>query len=187
MIGELPASVNVNGVERAIRSDYRVALIILSAYSDAELSNSEKIQIMLESLYDDLEAIPQEDLQEAINQAMGYLDGNSQDNGAKPQAKPVFDWGQDEQMIFSAVNKVAGCEIRMCDYLHWWTFLGYFNEIGEGLLSSVISIRQKKSSGKRLEKYEQEFYRKNKAIIDIKRKYTAEEQAEIDYLNRLLG
>jgi transcription initiation factor TFIIIB Brf1 subunit/transcription initiation factor TFIIB len=71
--------------------------------------------------------------------------------------------------------------------MHWWTFLGYFNEIGEGLLSTVISIRQKKNKGKNLEKYEQEFYRANKSLIDIKARLTPEEQAEKEYFEKILN
>lgn len=90
-------------------------------------------------------------------------------------------------MIFSAVNKVAGQETRALDYMHWWTFLGYFSEIGEGMLSQVLSIRAKKAKGKKLEKWEKEFYNERREIIDIRQSYSAEEQAEIDRLNKLLG
>ena len=72
-------------------------------------------------------------------------------------------------------------------YLHWWAFLGLFYEIGEGLFSQVINIRLKKAKNKKLEKYEKEFYREHKDLIDIRRKRTAEEQADIDRINKLLG
>jgi hypothetical protein len=188
MIGRLPKELNVNGTERAIRSDFRVALLIFQAYNDPELSEQEKAWVMLDCLYEDLDSIPQEDYQEAHDQAVWFLDGGIQEDDAKYRSsKKVLDWEQDEQIIFSAVNKVAGKETRAVDYLHWWTFLGYFNEIGEGLLSTVISIRQKKNKGKKLEKYEQEFYRENKTLIDIKTRLTAEEQAEKEYLEKLLN
>jgi hypothetical protein len=188
LIGCLPKELNINGTNRAIRSDFRVALLIFQAWNDVELSDQEKAMAMIECLYEDFENIPPDDYQEAVNQAIWYLDGGSnQDEGSKhQQAKKVMDWEQDEQIIFSAVNKVAGCETRAKEYMHWWTFLGYFNEIGEGLLSTVINIRSKKSKGKKLEKYEEEFYRDNKSLIDLKKRLTAEEQAEIDYLNELL-
>ena len=60
-------------------------------------------------------------------------------------------------------------------------------EIEEGTFSTVLGIRQKRAKGKKLEKWEQEFYRNNKRQCDLKRKHTKEEQAEIDYWNRLLG
>lgn len=188
MIGKLPTTLNIKGIDRAIRSDFRVALLIFQAFNDPELNDQEKALVMMDCLYEDLDSMPQEDYQEAYDQAVWFLDGGIQEDETKYRAsKKVLDWEQDEQMIFSAVNKVAGKEIRAVDYLHWWTFLGYFNEIGEGLLSTVISIRQKKNKGKKLEKYEQEFYRENKSLIDIKTRLTKEEQAEKEYLEKLLN
>jgi hypothetical protein len=187
MIGKLPTTLNINGVERAIRSDFRVALLIFEAYNDPELNDREKTLAMLDCLYEDFESIPAEDIEEAINKAVWFLDGGIEHDDIKRSPKKIIDWEQDEQMIFSAVNKVAGKEVRSLEYLHWWTFLGYFNEIGEGLLSTVINIRQKKSKGKKLEKYEQEFYRDNKSLIDIKEKLSAEEQAEKERLLKLLN
>ena len=70
--------------------------------------------------------------------------------------------------------------------MHWWTVLGLFNEIGEGLYSNVINIRCKLAHNKKLSKGEQDFYRNNKELIDIKVKLTAEEQDELDFINNLL-
>lgn len=189
MIGRLPEHLNINGVERAIRSDFRVALLVFIAYNDSELSDYEKAMVMMECLYEDIWSIPANDRQDAHKRAVWFLDGGkSQNNDSKyNNSKKVIDWEQDEQMIFSAINKVAGKETRAVEYMHWWTFLGYFNEIGEGLLSTVINIRNKKNKKKKLEKYEEEFYRENKSMIDIKVKLSAEEQAEKDYYEKLLG
>ncbi len=179
MIGQLPAKLN----DRAIRSDFRVALLIFQAFNDPDLNDYEKIQVMLECLY--VEDITEADMQECINQAIWYLDGG-QEFEQKSSAR-VMDWEQDEQIIFSAVNKVAGTETRCQEHIHWWTFLGYFNEIGEGLLSTVMNIRQKKAKGKKLEKYEQEFYAHHKTMVKLAPKLSADEQAEVDRLNKLLG
>lgn len=70
--------------------------------------------------------------------------------------------------------------------MHWWTVLGLFNEIGEGLYSNVINIRYTLAHNKKLSKGEQDFYRNNKELIDIKVKLTAEEQDELDFINNLL-
>jgi len=51
----------------------------------------------------------------------------------------------------------------------------------------VINIRQKKNKRKKLEKHEEEFYRENRSLIDIKTQLTKEEQAEIEYYKKLLG
>ena len=39
-----------------------------------------------------------------------------------------------------------------------------------GLFSNIIHIRQKKQKGKKLEKWEQDFYNENKSLIDFKQK-----------------
>ena len=186
MIGRLPKELNINGTSRAIRSDFRVALLIFQACADPELSDIEKTQVMLECLYEDFENIPCGDLDEAAEKASWFLDGGDNTSN-KESSKSLMDWEQDEQMIFSAVNKTAGHETRMTEYIHWWTFLGYMRETGECLFNTVVNIRQKKNKHKKLEKYEEEFYRENKSLIDIKVKLTAEEQAEKEYYEKLLG
>lgn len=183
MIGKLPTTLTVSGEDYEINSDYRIALLIFEAYDDAELSNSEKAEICLTCLFGN--NIPL-DTQEALKQAIWFLDGGDMPK-SKGCSKKLIDWKQDESIIFPAVNKAAGKEVRSLSYMHWWTFLGLFGEIGEGLFSSVMNIRQKKAKGKKLEKWEQEFYREHKELIDIKPHYTEAEQAEIDRLNKLLG
>ena len=90
-------------------------------------------------------------------------------------------------MIFAAVNKVTQKEIRELDYMHWWTFLAYFGAIGEGQLSTIVGIRSKIRRGKKLEKWEQEYYREHKSRIDMARKYSADELAEQERLKKMLG
>ncbi len=194
MIGYLPKKLNINGVDRAIRTDYRVALLIFQAYADPELIEDEKMglfektQAMLECLYEDFESIPEEDILQAIEKAIWFLDGGGASLDEKQQtAKKVMDWEQDEPIIFSAVNKVAGFETRAVDYMHWWTFLGYFNEVGEGLFTSVVNIRQKKNRGKTLDRHEQEFYKENKSWIDLKNKLSPEEQSRQNNINKMLS
>lgn len=185
MIGYLPKTVEVNGREHAIRTDYRDILNIFAAYNDPELNNSEKALVTIECFFCD--RIDNEDLGEALNKAIWFMDGGGTLDSCKSSAKKIMDWEQDEQMIFAAVNKAAGTEVRAAEYMHWWTFLSYFSEIGECTLSVILNIRKKKNEGKKLEKYEKEIYSKNKSIIDLKSKYTSEELAEREYWNRLLN
>ena len=109
---------------------------------------------------------------------MWFLDGGDMPK-SKPLPRRTLDWEQDAYLIFPAVNKAAGCEVREVEYLHWWSFLGLFNEIGEGLYSQVMSIRQKLAKGKKLEKWEREFFDEHRELIELKQKLTPEEQAEL--------
>ncbi len=188
MIGRLPVSVDISGKDFRIRTDYRVVLIIFIAFKDVELTEQEKTSVMFDCLYEQVEQIEPDMEVAAIEQANWFLDGGSttdDDNPAGNQ-KPLIDWEQDEQMIFAAINKVAGREVRNDEYLHWWTFLGYFNSLGECLLNSVISIRDKKNHGKKLDKGEQEYYKKNKSLIDLKVRYTKKELEDKERLDDLI-
>lgn len=187
MIGVLPKTLTVSGKEYPINTDYRVVLIIFEAYDDPELTETEKTAVMINCLYENPRSIPYKDYEEACLQAAWFLDGGKEYETQKPTEARVISWQQDEQMIFSAINKTAGFELRNAEYIHWWTFLGYFSEIGECLLNTVVSIRKKKNQHKILDKFEQEFYQKNKSLIDIKKRYSASEQAERDRINALLG
>lgn len=188
MIGYLPTVIELGGTDWDIRSDYRIILLIFEALNDPDMTEQEKIFVMLDALYKDFENIPLELQEEAANKANIFINGG--DNGCTDETKdnPVktLDWKQDEQMIFSAVNKVAGKEIRLEEYMHWWTFLGYFSEIGECVLTNIMNIRVKKAKGKKLSKGEQAYYRENKHLIDIKKVYSREQLEEMDRINRLL-
>ena len=188
MLGDLPRSVVLdNGNEYYLNTDFRVALTIFEAYDDADLSDEEKTLVMITTLFEDYAQIPHEELSEACKKASEWLDGGVKYE-SKSDGKPVMNWVQDEQMIFSAVNRVAGQEVRATPYMHWWTFLGLMQEIDEkSLISTVIQLRTKKNSGKKLEKWEQDFYKKHKKMIDIPKKYTKEEKAERDAINRILN
>lgn len=187
MIGRLPKTLMVNGMEYNIRTDYRDCLRIFEAVNDPDLTYGEKMEIMLRILYIDWVRIPGADMEEALKQAVWFLNCGKEPEDEKKKKNPVlYDWEHDEQIIFAAVNKVAGKEVREADYMHFWTFISYFHEIGDGLFTTVIHIREKKQKG-RLEKHEKEFYRKNKALIDLPKRYSAEQRAEMDRLNQLLN
>lgn len=185
MIGQLPQFLEVNGQQYAIRSDYRDVLKILCAFSDPELEDGEKVFVCLYVLYEDFEDMPKEDHEAALKAALAFIDnGASEDSKKSPR---IMDWEQDANLLFPAINKVAGCEVRSCEYVHWWTFVGYYMEITDGVFSNILSLRMKKAKGKKLEKWEQEFWNANKAACVLATKLTAEEQAEKDRLNALLG
>ena len=110
----------------------------------------ERQEVMFQIIYPEHESVPPECHNEACKKAAEFIDYNIPSGKRKPK---TLDWEQDAPLIIPAVNKVAGKEVRALEYLHWWTFLGYFMEIEDGLASQVWAIRQKKAKGKKLEKW----------------------------------
>lgn len=191
---ELPTSLSIGGREYKIRTDYRAILDILSAMNDPEIfdpgmtekeKDMERTMTMLQILYIDFDSMPPQDWQEAADRAKEFIDCGIKDDG-KPKPR-LMDWEQDAAIIVPAVNKVAGMDVRSVEYMHWWTFLGFYMEIGECLLSTVVNIRDKKRRGKKLEKWEKEFYQNNKALVDLKSKREERSDEEKEALRELFG
>lgn len=191
MVGELPQLVSVNGVEYSVRTDFRDILKIVVAFSDPELDDNEKLYVCLFIFYKEFDLIPKNDYDDALKAAIRFIDHGMDDEDCTEEdariLPRVMDWEQDEAILFPAINKVAGFEVRNSEYIHWWTFIGYYMEISEGVFSNVLGIRLKKAKGKKLEKWEREFWSSNKSICTLKEKLSEEEQAERDRLNALLG
>lgn len=185
MIGSLPKTLTINDRELKIDSNFKTALLCMEVYNDPDLSDVEKRYLVLDFIIG-IDNLEEGDLKEALEKVNWFLDGGLNYENVKGNKK-IMDWIQDEQLIFSAVNKVAGKETREDSYIHWWTWLGYFTEINEGLFTTIVSIRSKKAKGEKLTKAEQDFYKKNKSLVDIKKRLSAEEQAEIDRWNEILG
>lgn len=184
----LPTFIEINNDRYELRTDYRYGLTVMQAFEDDNLTDSEKAFIAVKILFKDIpQDIPFDKLYE---KAVWFLDCGMDAEGdcekVKPTA-PLYSWKQDEQMIFSAINKVAGKEIRTIDYMHWWTFIGLFNEIGEGAFSTVVSIRNKRHKHKKLEKWELDFYREHKSIIELNRHKEHRTEEEKEAINKALG
>lgn len=191
---KLPTSLHVGGANYKIRTDYRVILDILAAMNDPDIldpgmtedeKQAEKVLTMLQILYIDFDRMPPSDWKEASEKACEFIDCGIHDDGTpKPR---LMDWEQDAPIIVPAVNKVCNFDVRSVKYMHWWTFFGYYMEIGECMLSTVVSIRDKKRRGKKLEKWEQEFYRNNKHIVDLRTKKAERSEEEKEELRKLFG
>ena len=186
----LPTSVQTkdgNTYHIVNNGDYRVVLECFKACNDNELSEDEKalacLLIFYDNIdnYDDLRPLSSNDINDLITFMFDFFNCGQKSIGANKHIK-LIDWEQDEQMIVSAINNVAHTEVRALEYLHWWTFMGYYLSVGESVLSTVVSIRDKTARGKKLEKYEKEFKQNNPEYFMIKQEMTKEEKEFDDYI-----
>ncbi len=185
----LPVSVAVGGRELPIRTDYRAVLDVLAAMNDPALDDRARAYVTLRIIFPG--EVPPKLTGEAIAAACRFIDGGAPacSGTARGAGIRLFDWEADASLIIPAVNRVAHTEIRALPYLHWWTFLSYFFEIGESLFSSVLRVRYKRAHGLRLDPVESEFYRRNRAVCDMHRaerdagRGACEEAAIIEWLS----
>ena len=164
---EIPTTITVDDREFPIRcrGDYRMVLDCFSCLNDYDLTEQERMVACLIIFYEDFDStekvfnIDNELFMKLVKEMYNFFECGENPMHSMPYK--TIDWDKDSQMICSAVNKVAHTEVRACEYLHWWTFLGYFSEVGESVLSTVVGIRNKIKKGKKLEKHEKEFKANN--------------------------
>lgn len=165
--------------ELAVRYDFRVILTILEAIGDPELEDQDKAEAIFELFYMEPEHI--QDPKAAVEACYRFIDMNEKPGRKSPR---VMDWEQDFVYIIAPINRVLGKEVREIPYdydnntggLHWWTFMGAYMEIGgDCMFSQIVSIRDKKARGKKLEKYEREWMNRNINLVELRQKYTEAE------------
>ena len=184
---DLPTSILIEDKEFKIRNkgDFRVILDCFVALNDIELEEDLRITTSLIIFYEDFNSI--EDvantdvniLSQLVQAMYRFFNCNEESVGAvKPYR--LVDWENDSQMVIASINAVAHKEIRSEPYTHWWTFMGYYLNIGDGAFANIISIREKIVKQKKLEKYEQEFVNDNPQYF--KWEWRTDEQLQEDKL-----
>lgn len=174
MLGSLPKALDIHGKRYKIRSDFRNILRVIEAFNDDALSDNEKAFVLLKRLYEDFDSIPADHITEAYQQAAWFLRcGQPEDEKDTP--KTVY-WLKDEALIFPAINKAAGTEVRLAKYMHWWTFMGFFQSIdSESTYGSILMLRQKRTKGKKFERWEQEYWNANRDLCEPERNAQAKD------------
>ena len=164
----LPTKVIVDNLQFNIRErgDFRMVLDCFNALQDEELSEDYRVLASLLIFYNELNDFDdirhyEPQLQELVKEMYRFINGGEDNTPGAERDVTLVDWEQDAQIVCAAVNNVAKQEIRSMEYLHWWTFLGYYMSIGESVLSTVVSIRDKIAHHKKLEKWEKDFKKDN--------------------------
>lgn len=181
MIWSLPISVKIDGKEYAIRNkcDYRVVLDVISALNDEELEMEHRLECALFIFYEDLTGL--KDIQTAITEMMKIINLGEETAEEEQQKPQLMDWEHDFPQLAPPISRVLGYSVRDANrYTHWWDFIGAYMEIGKCTFANIISIRNKRMKGKKLEDWEREFYRENKKMVDLPHKLTDEEQEWLD-------
>lgn len=183
---ELPTSITIGDQSFPIRNrgDFRMVLDCFTALNDDDLDQTYRIVTALIIFYDNMvdeESLIScfgDNLEIAVNEMLKFFNCGREDTQGAVSPYKLVDWEQDSQLIAAAVNNVANTEIRALDYLHWWTFMGYYLSVGECSFSTVVSIRHKIKAHKKLEKYEIEFKNENPQYFIWDSRTDADKSAE---------
>lgn len=187
---DLPKIVFAGGREWRITNecDYRVVFDVFAALKDEEFSQSQRVANAIFVFYEDFETL--DDVYNASEYTQGLYEemvlvcnqGKKTEQNAVGTRKPaIMDWEHDWHMIAPAVSRVLGYDVREKNkYTHWYTLAGAYMEIGDCYFAQVISYRNKRIKGKKLEKTDREFYKDHKEDIDLPVALSSSERAWLD-------
>ncbi len=161
LIDVLPESVQIANTEYPVRSSYRDCLRIVLAFEDNELTNQEKLEVLL-SMY---HRVPL-DIEQAIMQANWFLNCGEESRDA--HGPRVYSFAKDAGMIFAAFKQVHNIDLTQTD-LHWWQFTALFQAVianQESAFGQLVTLRYRLKTG-RATKEEKEAARRIPDLIDI--------------------
>lgn len=162
---KLPTKIKVNEHIYEINYDYRTIIKILLAFEDEDLTNEEKIYVMIKNIYK--KDIPDEDMEEAINKAIKFIDCGQEYNDTKKSSPRIYSFKKDANYIFSGINSTHHIDLDEKFDLHWWKFISFFMDMSsECMFGELVYYRKRKLEGK-LTDEEKKQYEKIRDLVEL--------------------
>ena len=165
LYGDMPTKIKVNNNIYDINYDYKNIIKTIIAFEDNELTQGEKIYILLKNLYKD--EIKSEDIEEACIKAIKFIDCGKQYSEKKKENARIYSFEQDANYIYSGITQTHNIDLEKEKNMHWWKFMSLFMDMSsECTFGELVYYRKRKAEGK-LTKEEKEQYNKIKDIIEL--------------------
>lgn len=161
----LPSSINVNGVDYPIQTDFRT-ILRYSAQMDTIADNdfAAIIKCMKIVICEDFP----EDIFSAISALNLFIKCGREEKHNRPSNKLLginsnqpFDFSVDGELIWSAFrrNDVYGIDLLEIPYLHWWKFVAMLDDLPEDTrLHRIMDYRTIDTTNKNLSKETRDVY-----------------------------
>lgn len=161
----LPDSINVQGVEYPIQTDFRTILRYSAQMDTIEEDNlAEIIRCMKIVIYRDFP----DDIFSAISALNWFVKCGREEKRNRPSNKLLgvnsnqpFDFSVDGELIWSAFrrNDVYGIDLLEIPYLHWWKFIAMLDDLPEDTrLHRIMDYRTIDTSNKNISKEARDVY-----------------------------
>ncbi len=161
----LPDSINVQGVEYPIQTDFRTILRYSAQMDTIEEDNlTEIISCMKIVIYRDFP----DDISSAISALNWFIKCGREEKRNRPSNKLLgvnsnqpFDFFIDGELIWSAFrrNDVYGIDLLEVPHLHWWKFIAMLDDLPEDTrLHRIMDYRTIDTTNKNLSKEMRDVY-----------------------------
>lgn len=161
----LPETVEIDGAEYRINSDFRISILFELLMQDDEVGKRQKLIQGLKLYYPE---IPQ-NMTEAVDKMIwfyrcGKETGNGGHGSGSGRAKQIYSFEHDDDYIYAAFLEQYGIDLQDVEELHWWKFRALFRGLSEDTeFVKIMGYRSVKITSK-MSKEQREFYKKMQSI-----------------------
>ena len=161
----LPETVDIDGAEYRINSDFRISILFELLMQDDEVGKRQKLIQGLKLYYPE---IPQ-NMTEAVDKMIWfYRCGKETESGGhgsgSGRAKQIYSFEHDDDYIYAAFLEQYGIDLQDIEELHWWKFRALFRGLSEDTeFVKIMGYRSVKITSK-MSKEQREFYKKMQSI-----------------------
>lgn len=161
----LPETVDIDGIEYRINSDFRISILFELLMQDDELGKRQKLVQGLQLYYPE---IPHNVTMAVDKMIWFYRCGKETGSGGhgsgSGRAKQIYSFEHDDDYIYAAFLEQYGIDLQDIKELHWWKFRALFRGLSEDTeFVKIMGYRSVKITSK-MSKEQREFYKKMQSI-----------------------
>ncbi|HBF2883460.1 protein gp15 [Clostridioides difficile] len=171
LVDILPESVEIDGKEYKINTDFRISILFEMLIQDNSISDEKKGENALLLYYPVIPANTTMAIDKIIwFYSCGKKENNVDDGyqgGAGSSKSQIYSYDYDDEYIYSAFLGQYGIDLQDIEKLHWWKFKALFKSLKEDTeIVKIMGYRAMDINGD-MPKAQKDFYRKMKKIHAI--------------------
>ena len=161
----LPETVEIDGAEYRINSDFRISILFELLMQDDEVGKRQKLIQGLKLYYPE---IPQ-NMTEAVEKMIwfyrcGKETENDRSGSGGRGSKQVYSFEYDDDYIYAAFLEQYGIDLQDVEDLHWWKFRALFKSLGEDTEFVKIMGYRSINITSKMSNEQREFYKKMQTV-----------------------
>lgn len=139
LIDSLPDTVEVDGREFSINSDFRTSVLFELLIYDDEVKPENKVAQIFDLYFDGNPNVPR--TKETIDAILAFYRCERRENRAAKRlarrtdggspARRIYDFEHDDAYIYAAFLSEYGIDLNSIEYLHWWKFSALFSALSD--------------------------------------------------------
>lgn len=184
LIDLVPTTVEIEGEDYKISSDFRTSILFEMLMQDNSISEENKIIQALQLYYP---VIPS-NINEAVDKMLWFYrcgkDILPSKGTGKGKSTQIYNFEYDDDYIYSAFLDQYGIDLQDIEYLHWWKFKAMFKALKED--NEIVKIMGYRSMdlSKIKDKEEKNYYRKVQELYKIP--IAKDEKDKLEEINNIL-